>query len=348
MTIKPTYEELEQQANELEKENRKLKYADEELRRYQFMIESAHDAIFFKDLMSRYVIVNDRTLEAFGLSREDVIGRNDYELLTDRKEAEKNIQDDQMVFKSKKPQEIIKQMTSIGGEKIWFQAIKVPQFGDNGEVVGLVGVARNITTRKRVEEALRRSEEKYRGLFDESIAAVYLFDAQKNFLDSNQAGLDLLGYSSEELLNMSIPDVDADPIVVRPAHDQLLGGERIVNYEHQLKRKDGKIITVLNNSRPIADSDGQVVGMQSTLIDITERKKAEDALRAARDELEQRVKERTIELELKTKRLEEVNTAMKVLLNKRAEDKTKLEDNVLTNVKELIFPYLEKSKVTAR
>jgi PAS domain-containing protein len=63
---------------------------------------------------------------------------------------------------------------------------------------------------KRIEMELRESEEKYRGIFDESIASVYLFDDKKNFLDSNQSGLDLLGYSREELLNMSIPDVDAE------------------------------------------------------------------------------------------------------------------------------------------
>ncbi len=110
-----------------------------------------------------------------------------------------------------------------------------------------------------------------------------MFDKKKNFLDSNQAGLDLLGYSREELLNMSIPDVDADPRVVLPAHEQLLEGERIINYEHQLNRKDGKVITVLNNSRPIADTNGHVIGMQSTLIDITERKLFAEALRESEE-----------------------------------------------------------------
>jgi PAS domain S-box-containing protein len=56
--------------------------AKAKLRTYQFMIESAHDAIFFKDLESRYIIVNNKTLEAFGLPREDVIGKNDYDLMT--------------------------------------------------------------------------------------------------------------------------------------------------------------------------------------------------------------------------------------------------------------------------
>jgi len=102
---------------------------------------------------------------------------------------------------------------------------------------------KEITERKQAEEALQGSEVKYRGLFDESIAAIYVFDEKKNFLDSNQAGMGLLGYSREELLNMTIPDVDADPIATVPAHEQLLGGDRIINYEHRLKRKDGKVIT---------------------------------------------------------------------------------------------------------
>jgi PAS domain S-box-containing protein len=119
------------------------------------------------------------------------------------------------------------------------------------------------------EEALHQSEEKYRGLFDESIVAVYVFDEKKNFIDSNQAGLDLLGFSRDELLSISIPDIDADPVVVLPAHKQLLSGENIVNYEHQLRRKDGMIITVLNNSRPLTDAEGDIIGMQSTLSSIS-------------------------------------------------------------------------------
>ncbi len=138
----------------------------------------------------------------------------------------------------------------------------------------LVGIGIDITERKQAEEALRASEEKYRGLFDESIAAVYVFDNQKNFINTNQAGVHLLGYARAELLHLRISDVDADPAVVLPAHQQLFSGQRLINYEHRLRRKDGAIITVLNNSRPLTDREGTIVGMLSTLIDITERKRA--------------------------------------------------------------------------
>ena len=131
---------------------------------------------------------------------------------------------------------------------------------------------------------LRSSKNKYQGIFNESVAAIYVFDKDKNFIDSNQAGLDLLGYSREELLNMSIPDVDADHGEVVPAHNQLLSGGRIVNFEHRLVHKDGHIVTVLNNSRPLTGIKDDITGMQSTLIDITERKQMEEALIASENQ----------------------------------------------------------------
>ncbi|MDH3575901.1 MAG: helix-turn-helix transcriptional regulator, partial [Desulfobacteraceae bacterium] len=75
-------------------------------------------------------------------------------------------------------------------------------------------------------------------------------------------------------------------------------------------------------------------------------KQAEGALRKAHDELEKRVEKRTKDLEIQKSNLEEANIAMQVLLDKRQEDKKELEDNVLTNVKEMIVPYFEKIKKT--
>jgi PAS domain S-box-containing protein len=108
---------------------------------------------------------------------------------------------------------------------------------------------------------------------------------QKRFSDANQAGVDLLGYPKEELLQMCIADVDCDPVVVLPAHAELLSGGRLLNYEHRLRRKDGTIVTVLNNSKPLTDVAGNVVGMLSTLIDISARKQTEELLAQQLDEL---------------------------------------------------------------
>jgi PAS domain S-box-containing protein len=126
------------------------------------MVESAHDAIFFKDLDSRYVIVNDKASECFGLAREEVIGKDDFELMPDTGEAAKNVEDDLEVFVTGEPKEIIKRMTTPDGTSYWLQAIKVPYFDADGKITGLVGIARDITDRKhaedRIKAALREKE----------------------------------------------------------------------------------------------------------------------------------------------------------------------------------------------
>ncbi len=144
-----------------------------------------------------------------------------------------------------------------------------------------LAVCRDITERKAAEQALRTSEQKYRSIFDDSVATIYVFDTDKRFVNANQAGIDMLGYRLDELLQMRMTDVDAEPAVVLPVQTGVLSGERIINYEHDLRRKDGAIITVLNNSRPLTDEHGQVVGVVSTLFDVTDRKRAEEAQQAA-------------------------------------------------------------------
>ena len=252
--------------------------------RFRNLYENASDGIFLMN-EAGFVDCNAQAAAMFGGSKNAIIGRSPVEHSPEK-------QPDGRLSKESAQENI---QAALAGETRRFEwqskrsdgslfdlDITLNRIEIGGKTFLLV-IARDISERKLAEERLKQSEERYRGIFDESVTTIYLFDKDKRFIDSNQAGLDLLRYSREELLSMSIPDVDADTAVVQPAHQHLLTGDRIINYQHGLRRKDGRIITVLNNSRPLKDVQGNVIGMQSTLIDITERKQAEQALRSKSD-----------------------------------------------------------------
>ena len=126
---------------------------------------------------------------------------------------------------------------------------------------------------------------------------------------------------------------------------------RIRTIEMEGYCKDGSMRWTEAKMTFLRDSAGQVVGILGVSRDITERKRMEEELRQGREEMERRVEERTLDLrkaneELKSQRnkLEEVNTALRVLLERREKDKTEVEEAVLRNLKELILPYIEKLK----
>lgn len=131
------------------------------------------------------------------------------------------------------------------------------------------------------QAALQENHAKYQGLFENSVAPIFLLDTSGEILDCNQASLDLLGYNQDELLGMAFPLNKSGSPKNQAFFQQLLSGSMVDNLEQQLVRKDGLIIEVLNNSRPLADREGNVDRFQSTLVDITERIKAERALIAS-------------------------------------------------------------------
>jgi len=187
-----------------------------------------------------------------------------------------------------------------------------------------------IVTRKQVEAALQESGEKYRQLFDTVSDAIMLFDvATKEFIDVNGICQSMYGYSKDEFLCLRHSSITAEPEESEQSIKQILSGEisRIPLRYH--KRKDGTIFPVEISSGTFKLGDRRI--LCGVVRDITERKQTEEALRKKRKELSQ-----------KAKHLEKVNTALEVLLEHLEEEKKKLEENILINLKKFIFPYIEK------
>ncbi len=172
----------------------------------------------------------------------------------------------------------------------WFIA-RAKRFEFEGEVRAVVTHA-NITERKQAEEALRKSESEYRLLLEQASDGIHTYDARGNFIETNSKLCEMLGYTREELLRLNAADlIPPEDLASAPIRfDRLQAGETVLT-ERRLLRKDGTLLPVEISGRMIREGV-----LQSIVRDISERRRAEEELRATYDELERRVEERTAEL----------------------------------------------------
>ena len=351
MTKRLTYEELEQKIFN----NQALFHA---------IIESAEDSIFIKNHHLKYTLVNPAMERLFGIPASQLLGKTDEELFGD--EAGFHIREiDSCVLKG----EIIDEEDTkpVSGVPKTFHVIKVPLRDDSGKIIGLCGIARDVTKQKQTEmalkkahdeleelvkertaelltanEKLKQSEENYRTFIDSTLDLVFLKDEHFRHILVNNAYTKYLGKKEYEIIGKTdfelLPKHMAE--ACRQSDLNALKSKRPFVNEERNKDK------VYETRKFSVKMGKEKFGIGGYVREITESVKAKKALKKAHDQLEQRVKERTKELEIKSKSLEETNIALKVLLKKRDEDKEELQDNVMSNVKELIAPFFKKIKKT--
>ena len=232
-------------------------------------------------------------------------------------------------------------------------------------------VRRELAERKRTEETLRESEERYRLLLEFSPDPIVVYNMQGISSYVNPAFEQTFGFSGQEVLGKRIDFVPEESWPeTKDAIETMLGGKKIDLFETKRLTKDGRVLDVQISSTLYRNRDGKPVGNIVILRDISAQKQAEQVLKKYHDHLEELVEERTaelaktntqleqeieerkraekallkreVELEAQSHHLEEVNTALKVLLKQREDDKKELGENVLSNVKELISPYVER------
>lgn len=202
--------------------------------------------------------------------------------------------------------------------------------------------------RRKAEESLRRSEARYRELFMNAPIGIFQTSLGGKLLTANPSLAEALGYQSPEELMAAIEnvatDVHADPSQREALLEAASHSNGQFRFEGIFLRKDGSTLIAEIQGRMVRDGDGQPMHLEGFAEDISERKHLEEILRQARDNLERLVDERTAELHLKTQHLEEANAALKALLRQRETDREEFEESILSNVKTLITPYIQKLK----
>ena len=163
---------------------------------------------------------------------------------------------------------------------VWVMAHTIVVCGEDGKPLGVRGVVTDITERRRAEGALRESEERYRDLVENAHDLIYEHDLKGNYTSTNKVGEQITGYSLEESLKLNLQQTVA-PEYLEKAQEMFsrkLAGEKVTAYELEIVAKDGHRVMVEVNTRLVL-KDGVPVGVQGIARDITERRRAEEALR---------------------------------------------------------------------
>ena len=275
--------------------------------------------------------VNDLYCSYFNKDRNDLIGQNFFQFIPER-ERQKVRKHFTSLNQKKSMITYEHQVIAPDGILRWQQWTDRAIFAADGKVTEYQSVGIDITDLKNTETALRESEEKFRTVSEQSPNMIFINEGGK-IVYVNHKCVELMGYKKEEFYS---PQFDFRTLIapesiekIKSNYNKHSAGQEVDPYEYSLLNKKGERIEAIITTKLIQFEDNQAI--LGIITDISNRKKAENAL-----------KEKDKKMEQQARHLEEVNTALKVLLEHREQEKQELEENLLTNITKLVFPYLEK------
>ena len=201
------------------------------------------------------------------------------------------------VLAGEEPKPIEHRIMRKDGQIRWVSNSLVPNYDVKGNLLSYDGLIRDITNRKIAEETLRQSEERYRQLVETMNEGLAMGDHDYVFTFVNERFAEMLGYSREEMVGHHLLEFvheDYQDFMKNQMAARRTGEAR--SYEIDWRAKDGGRVYTLISPKGFYDDKGQFTGSLGVLTDITDRKRAEEALQRAHAELELRVQERTAEL----------------------------------------------------
>ncbi len=253
--------------------------------RYQTLFDTANDSIF---LMEKEIFVdcNKKTLELFGCTRDQIIGQPPYKFSPE-------YQPDGQLSRKKALEKINAALEGVPQRFEWkhcqfdgtlFDAeVSLNRMNSLGKIY-IQAIVRDITDRKRVEVALRRSEERYRSLINNAYYSITLFDTCNNITMINDVSARKLGGEPNDFIGKTYRDIfpEQAEILIDRIQQVIKTGERL-NFEDKLRMPDGTERWFWSNLQPVVNSDGKITSVLVVAHDMTDKKKAEEALKESQN-----------------------------------------------------------------
>ena len=247
----------------------------------QAVVEGTTDAVFIKDVQGRYLLLNSAASRFVGKSSEEVIGYDDT-FIFPHDDAQALMNQDRAVMVDGQVKTYEEHITTADGLRRTFFSTKGTLFNSDGTVIGLFGVARDITERNRAEELIKEAELRYRTIFDQAGAGVAKIESHTGrFVQVNRRYCEIVGLTEAELLSTTVGDITHPDDLQSDLENmaRLLRGE-IPSFimEERYVRLDGSNVWVNLNVAPLWRPGEEAVYHIAIVEDITERKRVEEEL----------------------------------------------------------------------
>ena len=284
-------------------------------KKFKDLVEMTTDWVWEVDKDGVYTYVSPKVKELLGYEVGEVLGKTPFDLMPE-KEAERIGE----FFREKVAKnEAFYQLENVNrhktGHLVILETSGIPFFDEKGHLKGYRGIDRDITERKKTEDALRKSEQQLKDIFESTAVGMYRTTPDGKILMANPALVRMLGFSSfEQLSQRNLEEEGFEPSYQRSVFRERMDREgQIVGLESQWIRRDETTLVIIENARAVRDENGRTLYYEGTAEDITERKQAEQRIRELNEELELRVRERTAELtEAHKKLLQEIDERRRV------------------------------------
>jgi PAS domain S-box-containing protein len=278
--------QVQERTSDLQKSNEELraevverKRAEEKIREQADLLELTHDAIIVRDMNDRIVFWNRGAEETYGWTKEDAMGNVTHVFLqTQFPKPLAEITND-LLETGRWQGELVH--SKRDGSHLIVETRQVLTRGKEGKPLGTLETNRDITKRKRAEEALRTASLYTRSLIEASLDPLVTISVDGKIMDVNRATELATGVSREKLIGSDFSDYFTEPERARAGYQKVFSEGSVTDYPLAIRHTSGRTTEVLYNATVYRNEAGEVQGAFAAARDITELKKSEEAVRAA-------------------------------------------------------------------